>query len=242
MRIAGIIGNAQRVPSPSELTDALACLNAMIDEWLTQRLFVYRVQQNIQNVNPNQASYQIGPGAPDWNVPFRPVRIEFADLIQILNQSEPPTYLPLAILNAQDWFSIAVPSITSSTPQKLYYEPTVPLGTVHLWPVPQVSNQIALGLWTQVHQFSLLTDTVSFPPGYLKALQYNLANELGTRPWAGPVTGISPVALAEAERSKMWVKSMNRPTMDMQMRCEGAAQGIDVRGRWDITTNQWRWS
>jgi len=241
-RISGIVLSAQRGMAASDMVDMLQCLNTLIDEWATQRLLVYRVKRAVQQIVSNQADYTIGPGAPDWDMPFRPLRIELADLIQVLPDGGPPVELPLAILTPQDWFSIAVKSITGSTPQKLYYEPDVPLGIVHLWPVPQVANQISLGIWDQLRQFATLDEKVSLPQGYLKALQYNLAKELSMRPWhSGKPSGMSQLALEEAATSLAWVKSMNRPTMDFTMRCEGAAQGYDVKGRWDITTNQWRW-
>jgi hypothetical protein len=237
-RIAGITLAPQRTQSQSQIADAFACLNSLLDSWLTQRLLVYEVTRVVENVNVGQGSYEIGPGASDWNVPL-PERIEFAGLIQIFpdEPTEPPTELPLGILNALDWASVAVKSLTGSTPQKLWYQRGYPIGTVWLWPVPQIANQIALYLWNQIAQFVTPEDTVTLPMGYLRALQYNLAVELDARPWTVKVP-MAPNAYNIARESLAWVKTNNRPEMDLIMRCEGAITG-EGRGRWDITSNQY---
>ncbi len=251
-RIAGILVGPGFKPGPEQIADALEMLNTMLDSWRTERLLVFHVGRHVQNVNASQQSYLIGDGAPDWDV-TRPLRIEFAGLIQTDNTGNYPTELPLSILTPLDWGSIAVKNITSSTPQKLYYEPTYdltagnpptagnPWGTVWLWPVPQVANQIALYLWEPLQNYDTENDPVTVPPGYLEALQYNLATKLAMRPWLGQKPGITPMALSEAKTLKNWVKTNNRPLMDLQMRCEGAALGSETKSRWDITTNQWRW-
>lgn len=243
-RIAGVLEAPGRSfgANTSATNEGFSILNTLLDEWATQRLLVYRVQRFVGNVNVNQQSYQIGmaPGA-DYQTP-RPVRIEFAGLIQNNLDTSVPAELPLAILTPLDWASIAVKNITGSTPQKLYYEPTLPNGTIWLWPIPQVANQIALMLWQQLGSFTTVNDAVELPQGYLKALQYNLALEIAARPWHPPVIPMSPMAIDIAHKSKAWVKAMNRPTMDLEMRTESGAQGHDNHGRWDITTNQYRFN
>lgn len=247
-RIAGILLGPGFGSSPEQQQDALDILNAMVDGWRTQRMLVFHVARQVFNVVAGQGSYYIGEGAPDWNTE-RPTRIEMASLVQIVTPSEPPTDLPLAILTPVDWFSVRVKTIQSSTPQYLYYEPTLQApgnqqwGTVWLWPVPQIANKIALGLWQTVGQFENVEAEVNLPPGYLKALQYNLAIELAMRPWLSQAAKqpMSPMAVAEARTTLDWVKNANRPHMDLEMRCESALQGFENRGRWDITSNQWRW-
>lgn len=241
-RIAGITLAPQRTQSQSQIADGFAALNALLDGWLNQRLLVYEVTRVVEDVNANQGSYQIGPGAADWNDVPLPDRIEFAGLIQLFPEAptEPSTELPLAVINALDWASIAVKTLTSSIPQKLWYQRSYPIGTIWLWPIPQVANQIALYLWNQIAQYATPEDNVVLPAGYLRALQYNLAVELDARPWTVKVP-MAPGAYKIAAESLSWVKTMNRPEMDLIMRCDRALVG-DGRGRWDITSNQYRFS
>jgi hypothetical protein len=238
-RIAGITLAPQRTQSESQISDAFDALNSLLDSWLLQRMLVYQVYRSVQTVNANQPSYEIGPGAADWNVPL-PERIEFAGIIQLFPNAptEPPTELPLACVNALDWAQIGVKTLTGSIPLKLWYQRTYPIGTVWLWPIPQLANQIALYLWNQIAQFVTPDDEVTLPAGYLRALQYNLAVELDARPWTVKVP-MSPGAYKIAYDSLAWVKNMNRPEMDLMMRCDRALTEYG-RGRWDITSNQWR--
>jgi hypothetical protein len=243
LRLAGVMPRPGMGYSNTDSTEALGIANAFIDYLATQRLLVFQIGQYEFNVVANQQDYTIGPGAPDFPVPHRPVRIEFASLIQVSSpDTSLPTYLPLSILNAQDWASIAVPAITSSTPQKLYYKPDWPLGLCRLWPVPQISNQIALWLWEVIEQMVNLTDTISFPPGYYRMLKYNLAVEFASLAWHDATQHpLNPMVIDQARESMVWLKSMNAMTLDLQMHCEKAVLGNGAKGRWDITTNQWRW-
>jgi hypothetical protein len=216
-RIAGVLANAGRnfLESGSHYQDAFAILNAMLDSWNTERLTVFSIKQHDQNLVPLQQTYTIGPGG-DWNAP-RPSRIERANLVYISANPDQPLEIPIEILTLDGWKSIPLKNVQSVFPLQLYYDAAydspVGVGNVSVFPVPQVINIVRLFLWQIFGQFASVDDSVAFPPGYLKAIQYNLAREIAMR-W--PETAkMSPLALQEASDAKEKIKLLNTPMLDL---------------------------
>jgi len=218
-------------PQSEILTEALACLNALLDAWNTERLTIPCVLGRTFQVVSGQQSYTIGPTG-QWLLEERPQRIEAASLIR--NQSGgSPIEIPLKILILDEWQAIPVKAIQSSIPQSLYYEPSLNLGngTVYVYPVPTEANDIVLHLWNQLKQFESLSDQFVLPQGYLKALQYSLAVELAPR-YENSV--LSPLVIDTAVKSKAQIKSMN--VVPLPLRCDEAL--VARRGGFDWRTGR----
>jgi hypothetical protein len=215
-RIAGILGAAGRDYSDhtgSSYNDAFAILNAMLDSWNTERLTVYTIAQYDQNLVPNQQTYTIGAGG-NWSIP-RPSRIERANLVYISANPAQPLEIPMEILTLDGWRSIPQKNVTSVFPLMLYYDAAynAGLGNVNVYPVPQVVNIVRLFLWQTFSQFATVTDSVAFPPGYLKAIQYNLARELAMR--FPERANMNAASMQEAVDAKAAIKSLNVPMLDL---------------------------
>ena len=119
--------------------------------------------------------YTLGPGGT-WNTGTnaRPRLIQWANLL--LNTSTPPVEIPIAVITTQ-MYATATPikTLLNQLPVTLYYVPTVPLGTVYLWPLPtQGANQVVLYTPLVTGQFIDHTTAVVLAPGYLSALRLNL--------------------------------------------------------------------
>ena len=187
--------------SPSELTDALFVLNAMLDSWSTDDMNAYCELIQSFAVVPGKASYTLGSGG-DWSGD-RPVRIDKGTLVILTNPLQ-PLRRDLDIFNDMQWQSINLQSLPSTLAQRLYYAPTFPLGLVHLWPVPTEADNVEISS-SQALTGGFASGTAAFvaPPGYLDAVRYNLAVRLAME-WDKPlkqgVADLASEALAKVQR------------------------------------------
>lgn len=231
-RIAGILGAAGRANSPSETSDGLLALNAMLDAWQTERLLVWCVLQNTVDLVVNQQNYSIGlNGAPDYELP-RPEGIDRAGLI--LNNVYPSTEIPLQIYSDQEWSAVTPKQLQSTQPTGLWYQRTVPNGLITFWPIQQNPYQVNLYLRVNLLQVADANANIDLPPGYQSAIEYNLALELAAR--FQERANISPLSIEKAMTTKASVKIMNDE--HLKMRVEYAALGTaGRRGRYQILSN-----
>lgn len=202
LRKIGATGHG-RVQSASVLSDGLAALNLMIDSWSAERLTMFTTARHLYDVTAGKQQYSIGPSGADWTAP-RPSYLDAAGLILANNSDD--YEIPLRLVrNDREWAQVALKGLTS-LPGSLYYQPDFPNGTVLLWPLPSgEARQIALYTPAAVSQFANLTDTVSLPPGYARALPYCLALELVTEFGHEP----SPTLVKLAGEAKAVVQNLN---------------------------------
>ena len=180
----------------------------MVDTWSTERLLIYEVAYETFGLNVNQQSYQWGTGAADFNSP-RPQKIEDINWQQVSNTST--VELPIEIINKDQWAAISVKGIDSTLPTRCWLELTYPNATLWFWPIPTVAGNVVIWSWKALVEFASLTTTISLPPGYSRALRYNLALELA------PEYGVTPSELvtAHAIESKANIKKMNSKVLLM---------------------------
>jgi hypothetical protein len=227
LRLIRVAARAGHGSQPEIITESLAALNAMIDSWNTERLVVPALLRNVFTLTAGDQDYTIGPSG-DFMVNERPSRIEKAGLIDTNNPSQ-PIELPMEILTIEQWQALPVKSVESTIPAKLYYDQGLSIGsgTIYLWPLPTTANQIALYLWQTLLQFQTVEDPFAMYPGYLRAIQYNLALELAPRHINAVV---SPLVLDTAVKSKAAIKALNSPTLEL--RCDPALLGVGKRWDW----------
>lgn len=182
LRTLQVIGQNE-TPSANDEAVASAQLDELVDSWAIQNLTILQTPGAIYNITVGKGAfanpYTYGPGG-DWDTgtAARPPSIQDANLL--LNNSTPPVEIPLAVLTVDSYNAIPLKALTNSLPVELYYIPSVPLGSVYLWPLPtDSSNQIVLysPLVTAAWPTSFST-LYTCPPGYLKAFRLCLAQDL----------------------------------------------------------------
>lgn len=161
-------------PSASEAQDGLNRLNDMLDMWSADRITVYSIQRSVFALG-SAASYTLGPGG-GWDQPYPPTQIEEA-YIQVTT-TQPPSEVPLYIVEAQKWAEITVKTTTSSIPREMWPDYNFPLCNVNLFPIPTGINNIVLYQWSELSRSSDLTSDLVFPQGYRLGIIYNLAQVL----------------------------------------------------------------
>jgi hypothetical protein len=173
LRLIGALASGETPPA-DELQDGLSALNAMVGSWSTESLSVfYKVREEF-TLTASQQSRTIGVGGNFDTA--RPIKIEAAT-IEDQSSTSTPEY-PLEILTLDQWAAISIKSVQSTLPSRLYYEPEYPLGVLYLWPIPTAANKLVLYSLKSLTSFTSLDTDLSFPPGYERALRYNLAIEL----------------------------------------------------------------
>ena len=212
LRIAGVITAPGRGMSSSELSDGMEVINAMLDEWSADRLNVFCVQVGQYDLVPNQQVYTIGidPAGlviADFNAP-RPTQIQEANIITQVGGGASPVRVSMALLNTDGWSQIAVQATGSTIPQAIYDDYNAPLSNLYLWPYPTAAAQLELYYWQQLTQFVNPTDSFAFPPGYRRAIEYNLAVDLANR---FPNARMGATAIQIAMASKATIQAKNSP-------------------------------
>jgi hypothetical protein len=184
LRLVGALRSGLNL-SGAELTDCQQVLNDMLDAWGVDRTLVYVVPRVTLNQNQatlmlkaNQATYTLGnlTGNEDFFLP-RPPRLERVSIMYSASQ-QTPVELAMDMYDDVRWQSVANKSTPSLLPQVCYVEESFPDISLTFWPVPTQANPVVLYLWQALTQFSDLTSQFTFPPGYPRAIRYNLALDL----------------------------------------------------------------
>jgi hypothetical protein len=137
----------------------------------------------------------------------------YLDHVNLIDTStDPDSETTLTPLTDDAWAAITQKAATSTQPSNWYYNPTFPLGTLSLWPIPSSATlQGALYAPQHVSEFTSLDEVISLPPGYRRMLIKNLARDLAPS-YDRPV---HPELKEEAIESKATVKRNNLRLMDL---------------------------
>lgn len=173
MQALGILGRTE-VPSAGEANDALTAFNAMLDSWSSgEDLMSFVVLERSFPLVVGTNSYTIGTGGV-VNV-TRPNDIKEAYIQDSIGNNFLMTVLP-----RDKWNQIGNRSstMTSQIPDTLFYDPQYPLGVINIFPTPLLTYTCFFDSTQDQVDFSSLTQSLSMPPGYERAMVLNLALEL----------------------------------------------------------------
>ena len=196
LRLIGAIASGETL-SGNELSDALLVLNDMMDSWSADGFMINEVKRESFPLIPSQQTYTIGIGG-NFNT-SRPT------LIQEVTLDQNGVEIPVKIINLQEWAAITVKNVTSSIPQKMYIEGAFPLERFNIWPIPSVANNLVIYTLNPLSSFASANTVVQLPPGYSKAIRYNLAMELAPEYGKEP----TPFIISTAAETKADVKRTN---------------------------------
>jgi uncharacterized protein Usg len=168
----------------SEMADGLLVVNGLVDLWRTRKAFVGTIRMDLYAFSDkgppdgNQpAVYQIGPTSADWAGSVRPTHIENANIC--LTDQSPGVFIPLHIMDADEWAAITLEQMPVSLPTKMYCDYAYPNANLYFWGQPTLPYLLQLFTWQQIDSFPTLETTIAIPPGYYFAFLYTLAELLG---------------------------------------------------------------
>lgn len=168
-KLIGVVFKSE-VLSDDEANDGLVVLNDMLDSWSNEELTTFAYTLESFSLT-GATSYTIGSGG-NFNT-SRPINIVTA-VVRIATID-----YPLKSITQEEYQQqIALKSITSPIPQFIAYDNAYPLGTINLFPVATSGSTLRMLSNKPLANLSALTSTVDLPPGWKKALKYNLAVDL----------------------------------------------------------------
>ena len=201
LRLLGVLAEGES-PSAETSADALNAMNQMIDSWNTERLSVYNTQDQTFNWPADEITRTLGPTG-DF-VGNRPVLLEDATYFR-----DPGTNVSFGIkfINQQQYDGIAVKTVTSTYPQVIWVNMTMPNITMTIYPKPTRLLEWHFVSVQELTQPATLATDIVLPPGYLRAFRYNLACELAPEFGVEPSRQVQRIAMV----SKRNIKRINNP-------------------------------
>ena len=204
LRLIGQLAEAE-VPTAATSQDALTALNQMIDSWNTERLAVFSTQDQVYTWPPNEIKRTLGPSGNIGISPqLRPVLLDDSTYFR-----DPQTNVSYGIkfINQSQYNGIAVKTVTSTYPQVMFVNMTFPDIEMFIYPKPTRALEFHFISVQELTEPALLNTVISMPPGYLRALRYNLAMELAPEFGVEPSPQVQRIAMT----SKRDLKRINNP-------------------------------
>ena len=204
MRLIGALAQG-RSAATRELSAGIVALNAMLESWNLQKPLVYQIAREafpLSSQNPHTIGIAFAGGSNGDFAVARPPKIQSASVISGTIERD------VEILSDAKWQRIPNKGTSSNYPNRLWYERAWPLGKIWLYPEPSGSTSLVLNLWKQLASGLLLADHFSVPPGYLRAIRFNLAVEIasewGQRPpeYVVRISKESKASIASVNRNK----------------------------------------
>lgn len=194
LRLIRVKDAGESLPA-DEAADGLQALNDMLGSWNNEPALLYFERDNSLTLTGAQ-TYTVGPGG-DLDT-TRPLRITDAF---VRNQG---IDYPVNIVG-DNWYADVAYKATSGRPEYLQYDADYPLGVIKLWPVGDSSYTLYVTSHKQLPTFDNLSDSVNLPPGYERAIRYNLAVEQAPE-YGAP---LSEAIVQRANEAKRNLKRIN---------------------------------
>ena len=201
LRLIGQLAEGE-VPSSETSNDALLAMHQLLDSWSTERLSIYSTQDQVFTWPAGAISRTLGPTG-DF-VGNRPVQLDDATYFRDAGTG---VSFGTKIINQQQYDGIAVKTVTSTYPQVIWLNMTMPNIEMRLYPVPtRALEWHFISVDELVQPVTLATELV-VPPGYLRAFRFNLAVEIATEFGIDPPQNVARIAMS----SKRNLKRINNP-------------------------------
>jgi hypothetical protein len=168
-KCGGILAEGE-TPSAELMEDTRMAFNVMVDAWSAERLSVYTSLEQTLTWPSGAASKTVGPSGTLAGIrPMHPISAYFRDA---------GIDYPLTEITEDDYDAISQKTTSSNHPEFIYVGREVPNATVYLYPVPSGNLELHLSSVAELPQIANLFVNITLPPGYQRALIYNLAVEM----------------------------------------------------------------
>jgi len=193
-RLIGVIGPGTTTATSMDLSKALTTLNMMIDSWSADGLATRAYIPEGFILPSNVSSVTIGIGQTfNTTTPIEIISAFYRDL----NNND----FPIEVIDRLKYDMYSDKITTPGHPQSISFDPgltqqSINIGTIFIYPKTD-SNTYTLYIQSlkNLSAFNNLSDPVTFPPHYIRALVYNLAIELSLiYPGLPPNIGLEKIA------------------------------------------------
>lgn len=193
LRELGVAESGQALDA-EEVNVCFLALNVLADSWLTST-YAY-TSSTVSAALSDAPSMTIGTGM-QINTP-RPVRLEDGCFIRVGGIDS-----PLRVINQAEYNAIPVKTQVGSWPAVCYYDAGSPTGNVYFF--PQGACTVFLNVQLQLSQFADLNTSYTLPPGYARAFELSLTEEVATKFGRQ----VSPMTMRNAKEARRTVKRTN---------------------------------
>lgn len=153
----------------------------------------------------------------------RPVKIADANIL--LTNSNPVVKVPLRIRDKDWWIANTVPTVATTLPTDLYYDPTYPNGRIYLWPLQTNAFGLELEVWNSLNDISDLNYQFFMPPAYWSAVTLSLAEAMV------PAYGLPPQRITSLRDQAMKARAAVQDLNSQPPRIVSADSGIPKGGQ-----------
>lgn len=193
----------------------LEVLNGLVDAWNTSRLYIVATS----TVSASVSASPVSIGTSQTLSTTRPVSIEGGFI------TSGGIDYRLDWITAAEYDAIENKSLSSSIPTHAFYLPGLPTGSIYLWPVPSAAVTLSVRVMTQLTQFAALATDYTLAPGYKRALEYSLAEEIFPN-------RITPKIAQLAFGARKAIKTVNHEPLQLEH------NGVPGFERFNIVTGQ----
>lgn len=166
----GAIASGEQ-PNANEAQDGLDAFNDVLETWSLDKLAIYGSEPIVFNTVNGQRVYTVGTGG-NWAT-ARPVN-EILDATCTVNGVE----FDIGIWTQGEYDRVALKTMPGGIVERLLYLNDFPLGKAILWPVPNAAIPITINATSVLTNATSVSQVISYPPGYARALQYAVALEM----------------------------------------------------------------
>jgi len=204
LREIGVLAESE-TPLSDMANNAFRALNRLMETLSNERSFAYS-NTAISKVLAGQSSFTIASTGGTWTAD-RPIAIDSA-----IVTSNSVDY-PVAVIDSQEWDEITYKSSTGPFPDRVYYDATMPAGTLYVYPI-STGATLKLRTISVVNSFATLATTLSMPPGYEECLIKNLAVNIAPQ-YPGCI--LSPLTIRQAASTLDKILSVNREIPELSL-------------------------
>lgn len=209
LRKIGVLAAGEPL-TDSEGQDALVVFRQMVDAWTNETLLIPVVGVVTFELLGDQAEYTIGNYAEPVPDPLPTNHIETARperIIAAFIRDQYQTDYIQEIIDVNTYSRISRKT-NASRPSRFYVRQGWPLNTILFESVPYAGETLHLEViqpLSGILSTACLTDVINLPPGYERALIFNLCLELADE-WGKTVSNLIAV---NATEGKKWLKRNN---------------------------------
>ena len=189
LRLLEVIG-AGGEESAEEAADGLAVLQALLASWTAEELSIFAHNTQTVSLVVSDAEYTLGS---------RPQKILSAELL-----SGGMTF-PVEVCGPARWAQVPDKAAVSSQTRAVICDYGFPTAVVKVAPIPAGSATLSLHCTTDLATLASGAATFSMPPGYERAVRFNLAVDLA----AEFGRKLDPTVAAIATQSKNALQTLN---------------------------------
>lgn len=179
LKKVGVLGIGQDGGAP-DYNDALVDLNSMMGVWNDNRWLVPALLDKTFT-GTGATTYTIGPTGTIV-VTKRPDEIETmgAFVRQLIPATANPVDYPMDVLQSYEDYNQIQLKTLNTIPAYLFYNPTMPDGTLYPWPLPSSNYAVHFLIKEILQRFANLDVVFATPDAYEEAILYNLVIRLNT--------------------------------------------------------------